>query len=160
MPAPKQKTSAKQKKTTTSKAAPKPKTSKKKTQEEASSKSKAHEQPKDKKQEYDEDNLGEKLGAMAEKVFESMKIGVQKLSDFASDSSQVAKIKFEILNLNSDRKSLLRDVGQKLWKLHKEKSLENIEEKFKNEFKKIADMESKIAQKEKEVETVSAKVKK
>ena len=152
MPVQKQKTSAKQKKATTSKAAPKSKTSKKKTQKETPGKSKVHEEPTSKKQEYDED-LGDKLGAMAEKVFESMKIGVQKLSDFASDSSQVAKIKFEILNLNSD-------VGQKLWKLHKEKSLENIEEKFKNEFNKIAEMERKIAQKQKQVETVSAKVKK
>ena len=159
MPVQKQKTSAKQKKATTSKAAPKSKTSKKKTQKETPGKSKVHEEPTSKKQEYDED-LGDKLGAMAEKVFESMKIGVQKLSDFASDSSQVAKIKFEILNLNSDRRSLLRDVGQKLWKLHKEKSLENIEEKFKNEFNKIAEMERKIAQKQKQVETVSAKVKK
>jgi hypothetical protein len=126
MPEPKRKTTPKQKKTTTSKTTSKSKPTAKKTQKKTASKSKAQEQPTAKKQRVEEENLGDKFSTMAEKVFESMKIGVQKLSDFASDSSQVAKIKFEILNLNSDRKSLLREVGQKLWKLHKTKSLQNI----------------------------------
>lgn len=149
------------KKKTTKKEAPasasKAKTAKKPAQKKVADKSKPPQEPKRPRQEPEEENLGEKLSTMAEKVFESMKVGVQKLSDFASDSSQVAKIKFEILNLNSDRKSLLREVGQKLWKLHKDKKLQDIEEKFKTEFKKIEDLERKIALKEKEVHTVSKK---
>lgn len=153
MPENKKKITKKKPTTATSKA----KTNKKPAQKKVAGKSEAPKEPKRTRQEPEEENLSDKLSTMAEKVFESMKIGVQKLSDFASDSSQVAKIKFEILNLNSDRKSLLREVGQKLWKLHKDKSLQNIEEKFKLEFKKIEDLERKIALKEKEVQTVAKK---
>jgi len=108
-------------------------------------------------EQYEEEDWGEKLSAIAQKAFDTVKDGVQKLSDFASDSSQVAKVKFEILNLSSDRKSLLREVGEKLWRLHKQNSIDNIEDKFKIEFNKLAEFEKKIAAKEKEVEAVSKK---
>lgn len=106
---------------------------------------------------FEEEDWGEKLSVIAQKAFDAVKDGVQKLSDFATDSSQVAKIKFEILNLSSDRKSLLREVGEKLWRLHKQNSIGNIEEKFKIEFDKLANFEKKIAAKEKEVDAVSKK---
>lgn len=106
---------------------------------------------------YEEEDWGEKLSVIAQKAFDAVKDGVQKLSDFATDSSQVAKIKFEILNLSSDRKSLLREVGEKLWRLHKQNSIEDIEARFKIEFDKLADFEKKIAAKEKEVDAVSKK---
>lgn len=154
MPEAKKRSPKTPRKSTTSRA----KTTKKKTAEESKAKSKATEQPKAKATDFDEDNLGDRLSAIAQKAYDAVKDGVHKLSDFASDSSQVAKIKFEILNLSSDRKSLLRDVGQKLWKLHKEKSLNNIEEKFKKEFDKIAEFERQIAAKEKEVQAVSKKI--
>lgn len=128
--------------------------------EKSKAKPKATEEPKTKQADFDEDNLGDRLSVIAQKAYDAVKDGVQKLSDFASEGSQVAKMKFEILNLSSDRKSLLRDVGQKLWKLHKDKSLNNIEERFKKEFSKIAELEKQIAAKEKEMHAVSKKMSK
>jgi len=134
------------------------KTKQKKSAEETKAKSKASEEPKATRTDFDEDNIGDRLSAIAQKAYDAVKDGVQKLSDYASEGSQIAKIKFEILNLSSDRKSLLREVGQKLWKLHKEKSLVDIDEKFKKEFTKIAELEKQIAAKEKEVQAVSKKM--
>lgn len=128
--------------------------------EKSKAKPKGTEEPKTKQADFDEDNLGDRLSVIAQKAYDAVKDGVQKLSDFASEGSQVAKMKFEILNLSSDRKSLLRDVGQKLWKLHKDKSLNNIEERFKKEFSKIAELEKQIAAKEKEMHAVSKKMSK
>jgi hypothetical protein len=156
MPQAKKRSPKTPRKTTTSRA----KATKKKPRpaEKSKAKPKATEEPKTKQADFDEDNLGERLSVIAQKAYDAVKDGVQKLSDFASEGSQVAKMKFEILNLSSDRKSLLRDVGQKLWKLHKDKSLINIEEKFKKEFDKIAELEKQIAAKEKEMHAVSKKM--
>lgn len=145
------------KKTTTKKSTTgaKKQTRAKKASEETKAKSQTTQESKKKQEEYKGEDWGDKLSDIAQKAYDAVKDGVQKLSDFASESSHVAKIKFEILNLSSDRKSLLKDVGQKFWNLHKAKSLQNLEDKFKSEFKKLADLEKKIAAKEKEVETVS-----
>jgi hypothetical protein len=154
MPQAKKRSPKTPRKSTTSSA----KAKKKKPTQQSKPKSKASEEPKTTKTDFSEDNLGERLNMIAQKAYDAVKDGVQKLSDFASEGSQVAKMKFEILNLSSDRKSLLRDVGQKLWKLHKDKSLQNIDEKFKKEFAKIAELEKQIAAKEKEMHTVSKKM--
>lgn len=154
MPEAKKRSPKRPRKSTTSSA----KTKQKKTAEESKAKSKATQEPKATRTDFDEDNIGDRLSAIAQKAYDAVKDGVNKLSDLASEGSQVAKIKFEILNLSSDRKSLLRDVGQKLWKLHKEKSLVNIDEKFKKEFDKIAELEKQIAAKEKEMQAVSKKM--
>jgi hypothetical protein len=154
MPEAKKRSPKRPRKSTTSGA----KMKKKKPTEESKAKSEATEEPKATTTDFDEENMGDRLSTIAQKAYDAVKDGVQKLSDYASEGSQIAKMKFEILNLSSDRKSLLREVGQKLWKLHKEKSLVNIDEKFKKEFEKIAQLEKQIAAKEKEVQAVSKKM--
>ena len=156
MPEAKKRSPKTPRKSTTTRA----KTTKKKTAQESKAKAKTAQEPKTSTTDFDEDNLGERLSVIAQKAYDAVKDGVQKLSDFASEGSQVAKMKFEILNLSSDRKSLLREVGQKLWKLHKDKSLNNIEEKFKKEFAKIAELEKQIAAKEKQMHAASKKMSK
>jgi len=99
------------------------------------------------------ENIGDKLSGMAQKVFEAIKFGAEKVSDYASETSHLTKLKIEISNIKAERKKVFAQMGDKIWQLHKTKKLDKAEESFKTDFNKIENLETQITAKEKEIDS-------
>lgn len=101
------------------------------------------------------ESLADKFSSVAEKVIEALKVGAEKVSDYAVETGHLARLKIEIANLRTEQKKVFTEMGEKLWKLHKSKKLDSIEEYFSANFDLIKKLESQIKAKEKEIESLT-----
>jgi hypothetical protein len=99
----------------------------------------------------------EELRKLGEKIHEATDKGVHLARDiaedvqkFARDATNLTKVKIELHNLREEKENLYSLMGQHLINLYREKKLTKIATRFKDDFKKLGELESAIAEKEKE----------
>jgi hypothetical protein len=102
-----------------------------------------------------EQNIGDKLTGMAQKVFDALKYGAEKVSDYASETSHLTKLKIEISNIKAERKKVFAQMGDRLWQLHKTNKVDKVEESFKADFDRIKSLENQISAKEREIDSIT-----
>jgi hypothetical protein len=74
----------------------------------------------------------------------------EDVQKFARDATNLTKVKIELHNLREEKENLYSLMGQHLINLYREKKLTKIATRFKDDFKKLNELESAIAEKEKE----------
>ncbi len=103
--------------------------------------------------------LGDKLSEAADKGVHAIKEVAEKIHQFAGEATDLTKLKIELHNLQKEREKFLILMGEQLRNLHKSNKLRNIQTKFKYDFKKIDEIETSIAEKEKEVSRLASDLK-
>jgi hypothetical protein len=103
------------------------------------------------------ENTKEELRKLGDKIHEATDKGVHLARDiaedvqkFARDATHLTKAKIELHNLRTEKEKLYSLMGQHLINLYREKKLTKIATRFKEDFKKFNELESAIAEKEKE----------
>ncbi len=75
----------------------------------------------------------------------------EKIHHFASEATELTKLKIELHNMQKEREKFLLLMGEQLRNLHKSGKVRNINKKFQYDFQKLDEIEAGIAEKEKEV---------
>jgi hypothetical protein len=95
----------------------------------------------------------EELRKLGDKIHEATDKGVHMVKDiadhvqrFASDATELTKLKIELHNLKSERTKLYTLMGEQLRNLHVSKKLTNIQRRFKDDFKRLDELETEIAE--------------
>jgi hypothetical protein len=95
----------------------------------------------------------EELQKLGDKIHEATDKGVHMVKDiadhvqrFASDATELTKLKIELHNLKSERTKLYTLMGEQLRNLHVSKKLTNIQRRFKDDFKRLDELETEIAE--------------
>lgn len=99
--------------------------------------------------------LGDKIHEAAEKSVHLAKDIAEDVQKFARDATNLTKVKIELHNLRSEREKLHSLMGQHLSNLYRENKLTRIATRFRDDFKKLNELESAIAEKEKEAAGIS-----
>ena len=94
-------------------------------------------------------NLGEKVISAKERETILLKDITEKVRNFARNATKLTKLKIELHNLGEEHEDLLKVMGDNLWNMHKADKVTNIKSKFKYDFKRLAELESEIADKKK-----------
>ena len=103
--------------------------------------------------------LGKKIISTKDKEKLLLKDITEKVRNFANQATQLTKLKIELHNLNEEHENLLKLMGDNLWNMHKANKVTNIKSKFKYDFKRLEEVESEIADKEKTASEVTASLK-
>jgi hypothetical protein len=99
--------------------------------------------------------LGDRLHEATEKGMHAVKEIAEEVHRFSHDATELTKKKIEIHNLKNEKNNLLALMGQKLRNLHKAKKLSNIQPKFSYDFNKLDELDTLIAEKEREADNLS-----
>jgi hypothetical protein len=99
--------------------------------------------------------LGDKLGEATDKGVTVAKDIAERVRHFASEATELTKLKIEIHKLKSSRDRLIFTVGEKLISLYKARKFSNVETTFADDFKKLDDIKTKLSEKEKAVRKIS-----
>lgn len=94
-------------------------------------------------------NLKEKVISAKDREKIILKDITEKVRNFANKATQLTKLKIELHNLQEEHEDLLKVMGDNLWNMHKADKVTNIKSKFKYDFKRLAELESEIAEKKK-----------
>lgn len=105
-------------------------------------------------------NLGEKMHEAADKGIHFVKDLAEEVHRFATDATEITKIKIEIHNLKKERDSILMVMGQRLKNMYHARKLANIRSKFKSDMSRLDEIEADIAGKEKEAKKLSLHIRK
>jgi len=100
-------------------------------------------------------NIEEKLTQAADKGMEIAKGVFQRVRQFSTEATELARLKLELRNLKMDREQLFRDMGKKLWRLNTENKFRGIKSAFSREFERLEKLDKKIAVKEDEAKKIS-----
>lgn len=103
--------------------------------------------------------IKDKLSDTADKGAMAIKEVAEKIHLFASEATELTKLKIELHNLHKEREKFLLLMGEQLRNLHKSDKVKNIKTKFKYDFQKLDEIEANISEKEKEVTRYSAVLK-
>jgi hypothetical protein len=113
------------------------------------------------------DTTRQQLGKLGEKLHEAADRGIHLVKDlaeevhrFATDATEMTKIKIEIHNLKKERDSILMVMGQRLKNMYHARKLTNVRSKFKSDMSRLDEIESDIAGKEKEAKKLSLDIRK
>jgi hypothetical protein len=99
--------------------------------------------------------LGDKLGEAADKGVHIAKDVAERVRHFATEATELTKLKIEIHKLKSSRDAILLGIGEKLVSLYKAKKLAQTESTFKKEFSKLDKLNSEITVIEKAIKKIS-----
>ena len=108
------------------------------------------------------ENTKAELRKLGDKIHEATDQGVHLAKEIAEDvqkfargATNLTKVKIELHNLKEEKEKLYSLMGQHLSNLYKEKKLTKIATRFKDDFKKLNELESAIEEKEKEAAGIS-----
>jgi len=104
-------------------------------------------------------NLGDKVISAKDREKLLLKDITEKVRNFANKATQLTKLKIELHNLREEHEDLLKVMGDNLWNMHKADKMSNIKSKFKYDFKRLAELESEIADKKKTASEIAAYLK-
>jgi hypothetical protein len=99
--------------------------------------------------------LGDKLSEATDKGVHVARDIAERVRHFASEATELTKLKVEIHKLKSAHDRLIYDIGNKLVKLYKNQKLANIESTFSDDLTQLEYIKSQIAIKEKAVKKIS-----
>ncbi len=89
---------------------------------------------------------------VAEKSGSVLKTSAFKVGDFTAHATHLAKLKLEAHKLNNELCKLILETGHKLWELHKDHNLDQVEDIFSEDFKEIASIEEKLQENQKQMQ--------
>jgi hypothetical protein len=108
------------------------------------------------------DKTKKELKVLGDKIHEATDKGVHVVKDiashvqrFAQDATELTRLKIELHNLKSERSKLYSLMGEQLRNLYISKKLTSIKKRFKDDFKKLDELETAIAEKEKSAKGIS-----
>lgn len=108
------------------------------------------------------DTTKKQLGKLGERLHEARNKGIhfareiaEEVHRFATDATELTKVKIEIHNLKKERETLLQLMGEKLKNLYHSGQLKNVQSKFSYDLNKLEEIESAIIEKEKDAESLS-----
>ncbi len=104
--------------------------------------------------------LGEKLHEATDKGMHIVKDLAEEVHRFAFDATEMTKIKIEIHNLKKERDSIFLIMGQRLRNMYHARKLSNVRAKFKDDMKRLYEIEEAISVKEKEASKLSLDIRK
>jgi len=90
--------------------------------------------------------LGEKIHEATDKGVHMVKDIAEHVQRFASDATELTKLKIELHNLKNERTKLYTLMGEQLRNLHISKKMTNINKRFKEDFKRLDELEADIAE--------------
>lgn len=103
--------------------------------------------------------LGARLQEAGHRGMQFVREIAEEVHRFATDATELTKIKIEIHNMNKERETLLQVMGEKLKNLYHANQLKNIRSKFSYDFKKLDELEASIREKQKDADTLSLDMK-
>lgn len=102
------------------------------------------------------------LGKLGERLHEARNKGMhfareiaEEVHRFATDATELTKVKIEIHNLKKEREALLQLMGEKLKNLYHSGQFRNVQSKFSYDLNKLEKIEAAIIEKEKDAESLS-----
>lgn len=99
--------------------------------------------------------LGDKIHEATDKGVHLAKEIAEDVQKFARDATNLTKVKIELHGLKAEKERLYSLMGQHLCNLYKEKKLTKIATRFRDDFKKLTELESAIEEKEQEAAGIS-----
>lgn len=102
-----------------------------------------------------EEGFARKANEAARRGYEALKKGTSRVGDFAGDTARAARLRAEIYGLERTRRKIHRQEGEKLWRLHRENKLGDLEQAFSEELKMNEDLEAKLEAKKREIDAMS-----
>jgi hypothetical protein len=99
--------------------------------------------------------LGDKIHEATDKGVHLAKEIAEDVQQFARDATNLTKVKIELHNLKLEKEKLYSLMGQHLSNLYKEKKLTKIATRFRDDFKKLNELESAIEEKVNEAAGIS-----
>jgi len=116
---------------------------------------KAAQQEKSTNKTTEDRSFQEKVTVVSNKVGETIKTGAQKVFRFTGSATKLSKLKVEVHNLQNQVEKIQLETGKKLWEMHKQNKLGEMDSAFDVEFKRIENLQKQIADKEKDAESIS-----
>jgi hypothetical protein len=102
------------------------------------------------------------LKVLGDKIHEATDKGVHVVKDiaghvqrFAQDATELTKLKIDLHNLRNERSKLYSLMGEQLRNLYMSKKLTGIKKRFKDDFERLDELETAIAEKEKSAKGIS-----
>jgi hypothetical protein len=102
------------------------------------------------------------LKVLGDKIHEATDKGVHVVKDiaghvqrFAQDATALTKLKIDLHSLKSERSKLYSLMGEQLRNLYISKKLTGIKSRFKDDFKRLDELEAAIAEKEEKAKGIS-----
>ncbi len=92
--------------------------------------------------------LGDKLSEATEKGVHVAKDVAERVRQFASDATELTKLKLEIHRLKNAQDQLFYDMGKKLWALYESKTLPEAQTIFTDDFQEMERLRAAISNKE------------
>ncbi len=99
--------------------------------------------------------LGDKIHEATDRGVHVVKDIAEHVQRFANDATELTKIKIDLHNLKSERTKLYTLMGEQLRNLYISKELTGLKKRFTSEFKKLDELETAIADKEKRSSNIS-----
>jgi hypothetical protein len=99
--------------------------------------------------------LGDKIHEATDKGVHIVKEIADHVQRFATDATELTKLKIDLHNLKSERTKLYTLMGERLRNLYISKKLTAITRRFKEDFKRLDQLEAEIAEKEKQASGIS-----
>jgi hypothetical protein len=99
--------------------------------------------------------LGDKLGEATDKGVVIAKDVAERVRHFASEATELTKLKIELHKLKNSQERITLGIGEKLVSLYKAKKIAQIESTFKNEIARLEKLKAEISAKEKAIKKIS-----
>ena len=93
--------------------------------------------------------LGDKIHEAADRGVHIVKDIAEEVQRYAKDATERTRIKIELHNLKAERDKLYTLMGEQLRNLYKSKKLTNMSRRFKEDFKRLDELEKAINEHEK-----------
>jgi hypothetical protein len=99
--------------------------------------------------------LGDKLSEATDRGTHVARDIAERVRHFAAEATELTKLKIEIHKIKTARDKLIFSLGEKTISLHKAKKLHDIESVFSDDFTKLEELKTKLAEREKAVKKIS-----
>jgi peptidoglycan hydrolase CwlO-like protein len=103
-------------------------------------------------------HLGDKIHEATDKGVHVAKDIAEEVRRFTRDATELTKLKMEIHHLKVERDNLYKLMGEQLRNLYKSRKLGNIRSRFKDDFQRLDELESELADREKLASGISLNI--
>ena len=103
-------------------------------------------------------HLGDKIHEATDKGVHVARDIAEEVRRFTRDATELTKLKMEIHHLKVEREKLYMLMGEQLKNLYKTGKLGNIRSRFKDDFRRLDELEEALTEKEKSASGISLSV--
>ncbi|GAB4179294.1 MAG: hypothetical protein Kow00108_15280 [Calditrichia bacterium] len=99
-------------------------------------------------------NFFNEVEKLAKDGFAFLRKTADKMKEFSSEAAELTKLKLEHKKYVDEKEALIKKLGEHVWRLQKESSLTDLQDKFSDIFSSLEELEKKIAAKKEEIEKI------